>query len=272
MTRFVFLFLSVCVLNPFSARADTVLITGSNRGIGFELAKQFAEQGWDVIATSRSPEDDDALQALAAANDNLVVEYLDLIDHAGIDALAAKLSGTPIDVLFNNAATGVGVITDQFGSLNYDPAWTVFNVNAIGALKVSEAFVDHVAASERKMIVVLNGQGGSIGTTRGDSYLFGASKAALSMIVRKLSFDVKDRGITVGYATPGFVDTMGFADGTFSEERNPDFKWLYDLYKSGVAVPARTDELVSRLIPFVLAITPEQSGIWLNIEGGEVPW
>ena len=214
MTRLVVLFLALCVLTPLTARADTVLITGSNRGIGFELAKQFAEQGWDVIATSRSPGDDDALQALAAAHDNLVVEYLDLTDHAGIDALAEKLSGTPIDVLFNNAATGGGVLTDQFGSLNYEPAWTVFNVNAIGVLKVSEAFVDHVTASERKMIIVLNGQGGSIGTASGGSYMFGASKAALSMVVRKLSLDVKDRGITVGYVAPGFVDTMGFADGT----------------------------------------------------------
>ena len=110
--------ISLCVLFPLSALADPVLITGSNRGIGFELAKQFSEQGWDVIATSRSPDDDTALQALAVGNENIVIERLDLTDHPAIDALADKLSGTPIDILLNNAATG-GVFIDTFGSLNY---------------------------------------------------------------------------------------------------------------------------------------------------------
>ena len=63
-----------------------------------------------------------------------------------------------------------------------------------------------------------------------------------------------------------------FADGTFSPERMPDFVWLHDLYKKGFAKPAATDEAVARLIPFVLGITPEQSGVWLNLEGEVVPW
>lgn len=265
-----------CALFAFlfslSAQAETVLITGSNRGIGFELATQFAAQGWDVIATSRSPHDDTALQALAAENENVDVEYLDLADHAGIDALAEKLTGTAIDVLINNAATSGGVFTDQFGSLNYAAVSELFDVNAIGALKISEAFVGHVAASERKLIITLNGEGGSIGQTRGGTYLFGASKAALNMVMRKLSTDMKERGITVGLVTPGFVDTMGFADGTFSPERQPDFVWLYDLYQKGFAKPVATEEAVARLIPFILAITPDQSGVWLNLEGDVVPW
>jgi NAD(P)-dependent dehydrogenase (short-subunit alcohol dehydrogenase family) len=89
-------------LFPLSGLADTVLVAGSNRGIGFELAKQFSEQGWDVIATSRSPDDDTALQALAVGNENIVIEHLDLTDHPAIDALVDKLSGTPIDILLNN--------------------------------------------------------------------------------------------------------------------------------------------------------------------------
>ena len=264
--------ISLCVLFPLSALADTVLITGSNRGIGFELAKQFSEQGWDVIATSRSPDDDTALQALAVGNENIVIERLDLTDHPAIDALADKLSGTPIDILLNNAATGGGVFIDTFGSLNYEAAWNVFNVNALGALKVSEAFVDHVAAGNRKMIITLNGEGGSIDSASGGTYLFGASKAALNMVMRKLSVDMKERGITVNLVTPGFVDTMGFVDGAFSAEQKPDFVWLYDLYKKGFAKPVATDKAVARLIPFILTITPEQSGVWLNLEGEEIAW
>ncbi len=262
---------SLCMIIP-AAFAETVLITGSNRGIGFELAKQFSERSWKVIATSRSPEDDTQLQALARENENVVIEYLDVTDHAGIDALAEKLADTPIDILLNNAATGGGVLTDRFGSLNYDPAWTLFNVNAIGPLKVSEAFVDHVAASERKMIVTLNGEGGSINSTRGNSYMFGVSKAALNMAMRKLSFDLKDRDITVTVITPGFVDTMGFADDTFDPEAQPDFVWLHDLYKSGLSKPAATPDAVARLIPLILSVTPERNGTWLNMDGEEVEW
>lgn len=255
-----------------AALAETVLITGSNRGIGFELAKQFAGKEWDVIATSRSPQDDTALQALAAANDNVVIEYLDLTDHAGIDALAEKLSGTAIDILINNAATAGGVFTDRFGDLNYDPAWLMFNVNAVGPLKVSEAFIDHIAASERKLIVTLNGEGGSIGSVRGNAYMFGASKAALNMYMRKLSFDVAERGLTVSVITPGSVDTMGFADGTFDPQAQPDFVWLHDLYKRGVLSQATTEDSVARLVPLILSLTPEDNGIWLTLDRNQVPW
>ncbi len=264
--------LAAALLFSIPVLAETVLITGSNRGIGFELAKQFAERGWDVIATSRSPEDDFALHELDRKHENLVIKYLDVTDHAGIDALAAELSGTPIDILLNNAATGGGVLTDRFGELNYDPAWTVFNVNAVGPLKVSEAFVDHVAASERKLILTLNGEGGSLGSTRSGSYMFGGSKAALNMYMLKLAFDLKDRGITVTVVTPGFVDTMGFADGTFDPEAQPDFVWLYNAYKSGASTPAATPDAVARLIPLILSVNPEHNGQWLNLAGEEVPW
>ena len=72
----------VAMCSPLAAEAATVLITGSNRGIGLELTKQYAEKGWDVIATSRSPSDDEDLQALAAAHSNIRVEGLDVTDHA----------------------------------------------------------------------------------------------------------------------------------------------------------------------------------------------
>ena len=73
-----------------SASAATVLVTGSNRGLGFEFARQYAEQGWTVIATARNPESAKELQALAAKHKSITVEKLDLLDHAGIKALAAK--------------------------------------------------------------------------------------------------------------------------------------------------------------------------------------
>lgn len=259
-------------LGAVAAQAETVLITGSNRGIGFELAKQFAERDWTVIATSRSPDDDTALLALAETHDNVRIEYLDVTDHAGIDALAAELAATPIDLLINNAATSGGVFTDSLDTLTFDTAEYIFAVNALGPLKVSEAFAGHVAASDRKQIVTLNGEGGSITDARGGTFIFGASKAALNMVMRKLAADMTERGITVTVVTPGFVDTMGFADGTFDPEFMPDFVWLYDLYQKGFAKPVATEDAVARLIPFMLALTPDTSGQWLNLDGETVPW
>jgi NAD(P)-dependent dehydrogenase (short-subunit alcohol dehydrogenase family) len=106
----------VMLVNWGSANADptssTVLITGSNRGIGLEFVRQYAARGWRVIATCRRPEAASELQAIAADHDNVMIDRLDITDHHGVDALAEKYSDTPIDVLLNNAAL-LGSRSDQ---------------------------------------------------------------------------------------------------------------------------------------------------------------
>ena len=82
----------------------TVLVTGANRGIGLQLAANYAKRGWKVIATARNPAEASELNALAAKNPQVTIVQLDLLDFASIDALAAKLKDVPIDVLLNNAA------------------------------------------------------------------------------------------------------------------------------------------------------------------------
>jgi NAD(P)-dependent dehydrogenase (short-subunit alcohol dehydrogenase family) len=86
------------------AESPTVLITGSNRGIGLEFVRQYAERGWQVIATCRNPEAANDLQAIAAEYDKVRLEPLDVTDHDGVDALAKKYANSTIDVLLNNAA------------------------------------------------------------------------------------------------------------------------------------------------------------------------
>jgi len=193
-----------------SAQAATVLITGASRGIGFEFAKRYAEQGWDVIATARSPEDDDALQALAAAHKNVRTETLDVTDHAGIDALAKKLKGTAIDVLINNAGISGGRNTQEFGAIDYSVFDNVMNINVLGPLKVTEAFMDHVAASEQKKIINISSSEGRLSKVRGSRQPFyRASKSALNMVMKNVSIHptVKEAGIIIGILAPGFVDT-----------------------------------------------------------------
>jgi len=193
-----------------SAQAATVLITGASRGIGLEFTKRYAEQGWDVIATARSPADDELLQALASAHENIRIETLDVTDHDGIDALADKLRGTAIDVLINNAGISGGRNTQEFGAIDYSVFDPVMNINVLGPLKVTEAFLDHVAASEQKKIINISSSEGRLSQVRGSRQPFyRASKSALNMVMRNVSIHptVKEAGIIIGILAPGFVAT-----------------------------------------------------------------
>jgi len=205
--------LSVLIATLFvftSAQAATVMITGASRGIGFEFAKRYAERGWDVIATARTPADDVPLQDLASEFDNVSIETLDVTDHAGIDALAAKLEGTAIDVLINNAGISGGRDTQEFGEIDYSVFDDVMNINVLGPLKVTEAFLDHVAASEQKKIINISSSEGRLSNVRGARQPFyRASKSALNMVMKNVSIhpDVQSKGVIIGILTPGFVDT-----------------------------------------------------------------
>ena len=175
-----------------------------------EFTKRYAEQGWDVIATARSPQDDELLQALAKAHDNIRIETLDVTDHDGIDALADKLRGAAIDVLINNAGISGGRNTQEFGAIDYSVFDTVMNVNVLGPLKVTEAFLDHVAASEQKKIINISSSEGRLSLVRGSRQPFyRASKSALNMVMKNVSIHptVKEKGVIIGILTPGFVDT-----------------------------------------------------------------
>lgn len=187
----------------------TVLVTGANRGIGLALARNYAERGWTVIATARKPEKADDLNALAASNDRVTVERMDLLDHAGIDALAEKLRDVPIDVLLNNAAILGDPDKQLFGSFDYDTLETVVAVNVTGTLKMAEAFAEHVAASDQKKIVGITSAQGSIELLRENRIPFyKLSKTALNMGYSSVAKSVKKKGITVALVSPGAVDTQ----------------------------------------------------------------
>lgn len=185
----------------------TVLITGSSRGIGLELARQYAERGWNVIATCRTPPEAAELQAIAAAHDNVTIEALDVTDFAQVDALAARYAGRPIDVLLNNAGISGGSENQQFGQLNYPVYQQVHAVNVLGPLKMAEAFLGSVKASEQKKIINITSTQGSIGRNFGGNMFYRSSKSALNMVMNTLAIELKKQGITVGLVSPGFVKT-----------------------------------------------------------------
>lgn len=197
---------------PMAAEAQkhqsTVLITGSSKSHGLAFVNDYAERGWKVIATCRTPAEATELQALAAKYPDVVVEELDVTDFAEVDALATKYRGQPIDVLnLNGAINTFRVGLNKFGETDYAWLERVLKVNIIGQLYVAEAFLEHVAASEQKKIAVMSAEGASI--ARVQSALapsYRASKAGLNMLMRTYGEAVKDRGVIVAVIAPGTID------------------------------------------------------------------
>jgi NAD(P)-dependent dehydrogenase (short-subunit alcohol dehydrogenase family) len=214
---------------PSAAAADTVLITGANSGLGLELVKQYAAKGWTVIATHRRDGVPESLAPVVAEHPNVRVERMDVASIEEVHALAAKLAGTPIDVLINNAGIysdraacadeacrGEGS-TQSFGMLDYELFDTIMAVNVRGPLLVSESFAEHVRASRQKKIVSISSTNGSITFSLGGSgaIAYRASKAALNRAMQLVAVNQKSVGVTVLLLHPGAVLTERQADLTF---------------------------------------------------------
>ena len=196
---------------------STVLITGSNRGIGLALAENYAQQGWNVIATCRKPNKAVDLISLREEYNNVNIERLDVTSQEQIKELAEKYNGIPIDILLNNAGI-LGDVEDQiFGSLNDETFEQVFAVNTLAPLKVSEAFVEHVSLSQQKKIVSMTSGLGSMQITANQSYFYfyRMSKAALNMAVVAMNASLREQGIVSALIAPGQVDTELLAESGY---------------------------------------------------------
>jgi NAD(P)-dependent dehydrogenase (short-subunit alcohol dehydrogenase family) len=233
----------------------TVLITGANRGIGLEFVKQYAERGWNVVATARNPDKADELNAIAKQETRVVVEQLDVTDYARIDELAAIYKDQPIDILLSNAG-----ITPKYMSafkrlkgVDFDMARKSMEVNAIAPLKLAGAFMEHVAASDQKKIVVISSKAGSfeLSPKMPMMYSYRASKVALNMYMYTLSFETPKKGVIVSMLSPGQVNT---ADSM-------------GMKRPGLI---ETDESVSKMLKVIDGLTPEQNGQFLDFEDGRV--
>lgn len=247
---------TLLLLAATAARAadpPTVLITGANRGIGLELARQYAERGWRVIATARKPAEARDLAAIAARHPLVAVEALDVADHGQIEALAAKYRDQPLDVLINNAGISGGHDKARFGQMDYAVYAQVHAVNVLGPLKMAEAFLPQVSASAQKKIINISSTQGSITQTWGCCYFYRSSKAALNMASRTLAVELKKQGITVGIVSPGFVRT-GFTPG---------------LDNPAMITPEESARSVIRVID---DYDLEDSGTFMDHHGKVVPW
>jgi NAD(P)-dependent dehydrogenase (short-subunit alcohol dehydrogenase family) len=231
----------------------TVLITGSNRGIGLEFVRQLSARDWKIIATVRNPDQADDLRALAAADPDIVIEKLDVTDHTGIDALADKYSGEPIDVLLLNAAKGPSGIR-PLAKLDFDTGKYMIDVNAIRPMKMCQAFMDNVIMSDKKQIIVMSSDSGSFvaGSQRPILYHYKASKAALNMYMHTLAYETPKRGVTLVMLHPGLVGTNEM------------------LAKFPGAL--KTNDSVAQMLTVIDGITPADNGRFIDYKGESMPW
>lgn len=198
----------------FDPDQPTVLITGANRGLGLEFARQYAALGWNVIASCREPQDALALHSLAAGNERVAVERLDVTNDDQVRKLASKYADRPVDVLLNNAGIYGTLETQALGNFDYEDLKRVFDVNSIGSLRVSEAFRGNVIASRQKKIISLGGGMGTqkIGSMFGGHYFIKMSKAAHLMAMGVMQKDLSQTGVIITMISPGRVDTQLMRD------------------------------------------------------------
>jgi len=222
----------------------TILITGANRGIGLESARQYAADGWTVLACCRDPAKAEALAAI----DGITVYALDVTDGAAIDALAAAID-QPIDVLMNNAGQTTRP-RPEFGNTDYDQWASLFVINTLAPYKMAEAFHDHVKRSTQKIILNVSSIMGSIADTSSGHVAYRSSKAALNMVGKTMANELAGDGITVLSIHPGWVRTdMGGPSASISPE-----------------------ESAAGMKKVVEAATVEDSGRFLNWKGESLPW
>lgn len=191
---------------------NTLFITGANRGIGLEYVKQYAEEGWRVLASCRNPADASELQALANTHANIELHAIDIANFDQIEALGRKLIDQPIQLLINNA----GIYPESsFRTIDYAKWMEAFKVNAMSTLKLAEVFIPHLVKAGNAKLVAMTSKMGSIDdNTSGGEYIYRSSKTALNMVMKSLSIDLNKYGVSVAVLHPGWVRTdMGGPNG-----------------------------------------------------------
>jgi NAD(P)-dependent dehydrogenase (short-subunit alcohol dehydrogenase family) len=218
---------------------STILVTGCNRGIGLQLARQLMDRGDDVIGVCRKASEE--LQATGAT----IVSGIDVSDGASMPALSAAVGDRQIDVLINNAGILRG---DSLADLDYDGMLEQYRVNTLGPLRVTEALLGNL--SEGSKVIIVSSRVGSIeDNSSGGNYGYRASKTAVNMVGTNLKHDLAPKGIDVALLHPGLVAT-NMTGGT------------------GIS-PA---DSASGLIQCIDGLDLANSGGFWHAEGYELPW
>ena len=224
-----------------------VLITGANRGIGLQLTKHYIEAGWEVIATYRNAEGNEALQALASPQ--LTLLQADVNNDEGISKIASYFQGQGLDLLINNA--GIYGPRDQtFGKVERQAWREILEVNTISPMMLAQSLADSLAQNKGTLAIISSKVGSIDDNTSGNAYMYRSSKTAVNQVIKCLSIDLGPRDITVFSLHPGWVRTdMGGPNGSI------------DVVES-----------VAGLTNVIAHVSADQNGHFINYDGSPIPW
>jgi NAD(P)-dependent dehydrogenase (short-subunit alcohol dehydrogenase family) len=253
---------------------STIVITGANRGMGLEFARQYAEDGWRVHASARNPADAEQLQTLASEHAELHLHALDVSSTESVGEFAAALGDQPVDILLSNASHMIHMDQQSFESGDPDLFATSFEVNAIGPFRMAQALIDNVRAGSHKKLVFMGSTAGSTGSLLPPVKLFGycPAKAALHSIVRGLHLNLAPEGIAVGLLEPGVVDTQGFAHVAPGESAPYGMDVVVQLLRDGTLEMATPESAVAALRSIIEDLSPQTGGQLTRFDGKIIPW
>ena len=224
--------------------SPVILITGANRGLGLEFARQYSDAGWQVIGTARMPD-----TATALSDIGVRIVQLDVTDADSVASMAAELEGQPIDLLINNA--GVLDRNAAFPGLDIDTVEWILDVNVLGPMRVTQALLPNLSAGDRKTIVNISSGLGSLAQNQsGGLYGYRESKVALNMFTLSLANELRDEEFIVVAMNPGWVQTdMGGENAALT--------------------PAQS---ISGIRSVIDGLTTEDTGTFRIHDGGQNPW
>lgn len=231
---------------------QSVLVTGSNRGLGLEWVKQYAQLGWRVYATCRFPEQADDLQRLAMLHDTISIHQLDVTSKQQLDHITQQLDGYTLDLLINNAGTYFEQWgKDRLGMINYANWLETLDVNTLGAMRVTEALRNHLARGDKRLVVAISSHMGSIeDISSPNDYAYRSSKAGLNAAMKALSYELASYQIGVLLLHPGWVRTrMG-----------------------GDSAPLTPQQSVYNMRILIDRFTLKKSGRFYRYDGTLIPW
>ncbi len=234
----------------------TVMVTGANRGIGYEHVAQYARKKWNVIACARQPEKAiELLQLQDKYGTNFIIEELEVTNHKQVDDLSQKHSNTTIDILINNAGTGgpegmPGAMDYQkIDNIDYQIWRDILEVNLLAPFKVATSFHKQISISDKKTLIMMSSDLGSVSqNTFGGLYSYRASKSALNIVAKGMSNEWKD--IIVVALAPGWCRT----------------------YLGGAEAEIDPMDSVEDQQKMFESLTETDSGKFLDRFGNEVPW
>ncbi|MDC1296434.1 SDR family oxidoreductase [Alphaproteobacteria bacterium] len=228
----------------------SILITGTNRGIGLEFVKHYLKHNEKVIATCRNKNSAKELLELKKTTNNLSLVELDVSNPNSINEFVSKITDQPIDTFINNAGV-FGPRNNQFGNLNVKEWLDVFNINSIAPLLITQKILKNLRLGKSNKLVFISSKVGSIEeNTGGGMYIYRSSKTALNQVIKSLSIDFKDENMIAVALHPGWVQT--------------------DMGGPNALIDTKTS--VKGMVEVIDSLTLKNSGKFYNYDGSSIPW